>query len=93
VLTLGLCVAPIALIIGKASATHLSDEIRYAAPVYAGDTLSPRFEITRLERKSRFGLVEYTGVVTNQRSERVAEIVTLMGHAYLPTDGAPSEHS
>lgn len=83
-LTMGACIAPLALILGKKSATHLSDEIIYRAPVYAGDTLDIEIIAVSREEKSRFGLIEYATEVTNQDGQRVADILTKMGHAYAP---------
>jgi acyl dehydratase len=86
-LTMGACIAPLALIIGKKTATHLTDEITYRAPVYAGDTLDIEIVAVARERKSRFGLVQYATEVTNQDGLRVADILTKMGHAYAPDGG------
>lgn len=86
-LTMGACIAPLALILGKKSATHLSDEITYRAPVYAGDTLDIEIIAVSREEKSRFGLIEYATEVTNQDGQRVADILTKMGHAYAPDGG------
>jgi acyl dehydratase len=86
-LTMGACIAPLALIIGKKTATHLTDEITYRAPVYAGDTLDIEIIAVSREEKSRFGLIEYATEVTNQDGQRVADILTKMGHAYAPDGG------
>lgn len=86
-LTMGACIAPLALILGKKSATHLADEITYRAPVYAGDTLDIEIIAVSREQKSRFGLIEYATEVTNQDGQRVADILTKMGHAYAPDGG------
>ncbi|MDI9935286.1 MULTISPECIES: MaoC family dehydratase [Rhodococcus] len=83
-LTMGACIAPLALVIGKKTATHLTDEITYKAPVYAGDTLDIEIVAVHREEKSRFGLIEYATHVTNQDGQKVAEILTKMGHAYAP---------
>jgi 3-hydroxybutyryl-CoA dehydratase len=85
-LTMGACIAPLALVIGKKTATHLSDEIIYRAPVYAGDTLDIEIVAICLEEKSRFGIVEYATHVTNQDGQKVADILTKMGHAYASKD-------
>ncbi len=87
-LTMGACIAPLALVIGKKTATHLSDEITYRAPVYAGDTLDIEIVAVRREAKSRFGVIEYATHVTNQQDQRVADILTKMGHAYAPEGAA-----
>lgn len=86
-LTMGACIAPLALIIGKKTATHLTDEITYRAPVYAGDTLDIEIVAVSREEKSRFGLIEYATEVNNQDGQRVADIRTKMGHAYAPDGG------
>lgn len=83
-LTMGVCIAPLALVIGKRTATHLTDEIVYRAPVYANDTLDIEIEAVRREEKSRFGIIEYATHVTNQEGQPVADILTKMGHAYAP---------
>ncbi|WP_280416714.1 MaoC family dehydratase [Nocardia carnea] len=83
-LTMGACIAPLALVIGKKTATHLADEITYRAPVYAGDTLDIEIIAVRREKKTRFGLIEYATQVTNQDGRTVADILTKMGHAYTP---------
>ncbi|WZU34218.1 Bifunctional protein PaaZ [Rhodococcus ruber] len=87
-LTLGACIAPLALVIGKKTATHLTDEITYRAPVYSGDTLDIEIVAVRREEKSRFGIVEYATHVTNQEGRKVADILTKMGHAYAPKGAA-----
>jgi acyl dehydratase len=87
-LTMGACIAPLALVIGKKTATHLADEITYRGPVYAGDTLDIEIVAVRREEKSRFGLVEYATHVTNQDGQKVADILTTMGHAYAPKGAA-----
>lgn len=83
-LTMGASIAPLALIIGKKTATHLTDEITYRSPVYAGDTLDIEIVAVRREEKSRFGIIEYATFVTNQEGQEVADILTKMGHAYSP---------
>jgi 3-hydroxybutyryl-CoA dehydratase len=87
-LTMGACIAPLALVIGKKTATHLTDEITYRAPVYAGDTLDIEIVAVRREERSRFGIVEYATHVTNQDGEKVADILTKMGHTYAPKGAA-----
>jgi acyl dehydratase len=54
---------------------YLGSEIRIAAPVLAGDTLTVNIEITdkRETKKSDRGIVTYRHVVTNQRGETVLE--------------------
>jgi acyl dehydratase len=54
---------------------YLGSEIRIAAPVLAGDTLTVNIEITdkRETKKSDRGIVSYRHVVTNQRGETVLE--------------------
>lgn len=87
-LTSGLMIAPIALIAGRASATHLSDLVEFRAAVYAGDTLTISLEVTRVEPRSRFGLVEFRIEARNQDGELAATVTTLMGHKFLPEAGA-----
>jgi acyl dehydratase len=54
---------------------YLGGEIRIAAPVLAGDTLTVNIKITdkRETKKSDRGIVTYHHVVTNQRGETVLE--------------------
>ncbi|MDD9207225.1 MaoC family dehydratase [Georgenia sp. 10Sc9-8] len=87
-LTAGLVIAPIALVAGDASATHLEDHVKFRGPVLAGDTLDVTLEVTRMEPKSNFGLVEFTIHAVNGERRLVAEVVTLMGHKYKA--GTPS---
>lgn len=87
-LTMGACIAPLALVIGKKTVTHLTDEITYQAPVYAGDTLDIEIVAVSREEKSRFGIIEYATHVTNQNGQKVAYILTKMGHLYAPKETA-----
>lgn len=86
-LTSGLMIAPLALVVGRASVTHLTDSVTFKAPVYAGDTLTIEIKIIRMERRSRFGIVEYEIDATNQQGQAVAQVHTLMGHRYADTEG------
>jgi acyl dehydratase len=54
---------------------YLGGELRIAAPVVAGDTLTVSIEITdkRESKKPDRGIVTYHHVVTNQRGETVLE--------------------
>jgi acyl dehydratase len=46
---------------------------RFLAPVFVGDTLSPRHEVRELERKQSAGLLVLGVTLTNQRGEKVLE--------------------
>jgi len=83
ILTAGLVIAPINRIMGTAAATHLEDHIRYTAPVFIGDTLRTTIEVLAKEQRSRFGIVRYRHIGTDQDDKVVVEVETVMGHKYL----------
>jgi 3-hydroxybutyryl-CoA dehydratase len=83
ILTAGLVIAPINRIMGTAAATHLEDHIRYTAPVFIGDTIRTTIEVLAKEERSRFGIVRYQHVGTDQDGKTVVEVETVMGHKFL----------
>ena len=64
---------PFAHEIGDALIGFLDTSARFLGPVYAGDTLYPRFEITDLKRQNSTGVVTLRATIHNQRRERVME--------------------
>lgn len=83
ILTAGLVIAPINRIMGTAAATHLEDHIRYTAPTFIGDTVGTTIEVIDKERRSRFGIVRYRHIGTDQDGKTVVVVETVMGHKYL----------
>jgi acyl dehydratase len=59
----------------------LETSFRYLKPVFAGDRLTSRFEVTEVSRKpgKDTGIIRYRVTLTNQRGEVVVEGT----HAYL----------
>ena len=51
----------------------LEQTTRFRAPVFVGDTVKPRHEVTALERKRSGGLLTLRVTLTNQRGDTVLE--------------------
>ena len=72
---------------GEALMGFLEQSSRFLKPVYAGDTLYPRLEITELKPQRTTGVMTCTATVHNQKGELVLE----GWHKYLlrkrPADG------
>ena len=51
----------------------LEQTTRFLKPAFVGDTIKPRHEVVRLERKRSAGLLTLKVTLTNQRGETVLE--------------------
>jgi len=63
--------------------------MRFVAPAFIGDTLKPRHEVTRLERKRSAGLLSLRVMLSNQKGETVLEGEHRYLIAYRPPAPAP----
>jgi acyl dehydratase len=60
-------------VVGESLKAFLDQSSRFAAPVYAGDTLYPVLEVIALEPGRNTGVLTMQSTVHNQRRERVLE--------------------
>ena len=72
-LTTGLVHALVAMDMPGPGTVFLSQDWRFTAPVFIGDTITPEHEITALERKRSAGLLTLRVTLTNQRAETILE--------------------
>jgi acyl dehydratase len=63
----------LAPVIEASIVAFVEQRTRFRAPVFLGDTLKPRHEVTALERKRSAGLLTLRVTLTNQRGETVLE--------------------
>ncbi len=60
-------------VVGEAMLAFVEQSSRFLKPVYRGDTVYPRLEISALEARRTTGLVTLRATVHNQRGELVLE--------------------
>ena len=60
-------------VVGEALLAFVEQSSRFLKPVYRGDTVYPRLEISGLEARRTTGLVTLSATVHNQRGELVME--------------------
>jgi len=89
-LTSNFMAAHLGMIVEGTGIAYLEHNIRFTAPVRAGDTLSSVWVVSAKDDKAKYdgGIASFTGICTNQRDEKVAEAeAKMLMRKQLPAGG------